>query len=356
MADAEGHRPPALRAWVVVALAAALTLLVTDRLLNRIAPPIVLREVEDGVRDFEKRDAQVLVLGSSHARTWLALGDSLAARTGGTQQLVSVPLEYGKEGSYNWVFRHRLLPIIEQRVGPGNRGNLARFVLLTEWWDSCPFENNGPSFNLPARAWRWGDFVSDFVQHGLTDYNRNFLQQRWRRAWKWSALMWDRGQGRILPALKKLAMGEDSVTSRLTMEKLDHQWQHDIELGRRCMWSPGQVAELRTMLDTLKRMPIEVSLVIMPRKPATLTPLAIDSTLVPFADSLSALARSYGFTFVDMAVGSPMANGDWLFDNDHMNAGGNQKFATWALDHNLRYLLEPPLAAATRPRTDTKVP
>lgn len=356
MADADGNRPPRLWASLVVALAAALMLLVTDRLLNRIAPPIVLREVEDGVRDFEKRDAQVLVLGSSHARTWVSLGDSLAARTGGTQQLVAVPLEYGKEGSYNWVFRHRLLPIIEERIGSASRGNLARFVLLTEWWDSCPFENNGPSFNLPARAWRWGDFLSDFVQHGLTDYNRNFLQQRWRRAWRWSALVWDRGQGRILPALKRVAVGEDSAASRANEEKLDRQWQHDIELGRHCMWSPGQVGELRAMLDTLKKMPIEVSLVIMPRKPATLTSLAVDSTLVPFADSLSALARSYGFTFVDIALGSPMANGDWLFDNDHMNANGNRKFAAWALDHNLRYLLEPPLATATRAGSGGAVP
>jgi len=339
-----------MRPSLTVALAAILTFLGTDRLFNRIAPPIVLREVEDGIRQFDGSDPEVLVLGSSHARTWVAVGDSLAARTGGTQQLVAVPLEYGKETSYNWVFRHRLLPIIDQRIGTEarGRGKLARFVLLTEWWDTCPFEHGRPSFNLPARAWRWEDFLPDFLYHGLTDYNRNFLQQRWRRMWRWSALVWDRGQDRILPALKRLAVGEDTSANRANEAARDRTWQHDIERGRHCIWDPGQVAGLREILDSLKRLPIEVTLVIMPRKPATLTPLGIDSTLVPFADSLGALARAYGYAFVNMTTGSPMANGDWLFDNDHMNANGNRRFAAWALDHDLAYLLSPAVAPETR--------
>ena len=99
----------------VMAAATLLTLLIADYCLYFAAPPKQWREVEHGVQDLRRGDPEVLVLGSSHARTFHAVGQELFRRTAGIQSLVAVPVEWGKLHAYDWVLHNRLAPILDER-------------------------------------------------------------------------------------------------------------------------------------------------------------------------------------------------------------------------------------------------
>lgn len=68
---------------VFLCAAGALALLVlADLLLARVAPTQPLRELRDGISDFRAGDPEILVLGSSHGRTFHVLGQELSRRRG----------------------------------------------------------------------------------------------------------------------------------------------------------------------------------------------------------------------------------------------------------------------------------
>lgn len=341
-------RAAASRGWrslAIVALSAVVTIVGVDLLARRLAAPVHRKEVQDGVAELRVSDPDVLVLGSSHARTFAALAGPLAERTGGDQTLVAIPVEAGKLTSYQWVLEQRLRPLVDERDAEGRpvRPSLSRFVLITEWWDSCRAERAWT--NLPSRAWTFRHFAADAWRNGITDYNRNYLQTRWSRLFWESSLVQDRGQGRVLVAARERLGLHDAAREQSRVQSLTAEWQRMVEDGDRCLGDPAQMRAMGETLAWAKARGLETTLVLFPRKPATLTPHAKETTLARFAALASEVAAAQGARFVDLTTKTPLLDDDFMADFDHVSIEGNRKFAEWSLANDLRWLLQP---AATR--------
>lgn len=340
--------------WVdlaILSVSAAITVAAADYLLHFASPPKHLREVEDGVRDLRQGNPTALVVGSSHARTFHAVGQELSRRTGGVEKLVAVPIEYGKLFVYDSLLQRHLLPIVDQPVASGAvaKDRLRRFVLVTEWWDSCGHGDGKPFWNLPARAWEIGDFAKDLLQDGLNGYNRNYLQNRFRMLFPESALVYDRTQRAILPTLARVLRGKPLRPTADEELRLVEEWQRMVEGGAACIGDPVQMASLRDTLGRARARQWETTVILFPRKPATLTQTAKSTTLAQFARQVRAIAEPLGATVIDLTYRSPLTDADFMDDFDHVTEEGNAKFARWVLDHDLKFLLVP-LAAAGRER------
>ena len=159
---------PARRSLLQVAAAAALVIVAADLGIGRlvpVAPP--LAEVDDGVAEYRAGDPDTLVLGSSHARSFLTVRDLVAERTAGRHRMAVVPVEWGTFRSYQWVYEHRLRPLLDERR------RLSRALVITTYFDLCSWDHVASRTNLPARAWELADYLGDVVDHGATPFNRN---------------------------------------------------------------------------------------------------------------------------------------------------------------------------------------
>lgn len=324
-----------------MATSMALTVAVADYFLHFVAAPKHLREVEHGVRDLRRENPAVLVLGSSHARTFHAVGQELSYRTGGAQSLVAVPVEFGKLFAYDRVLHDRLAPIVDQRDPSGKavKTGLRRFVLVTEWWDSCA--HDAPYLSLPGRTWEFGDFVEDLLQNGITGYNRNYLQNRFRVLFGESALVHDRTQQVLAPKLGRLVRGKPLSPTPDEEQRLVGGWQRMVEQGAACIGNPAQMRSLQSILAFARARHWETTVVLFPRKPATLTEKAKSTTLAAFADRVRALAEPYAAKVVDLTDKSPLGDADFMEDFDHVTDEGNRMFSRWVLEHDLKFLLTP---------------
>jgi len=330
--------------WIqlaVMAASAVLALLTLDYLLHLVAAPKHLREVEHGVRDLRRGDPAVLVLGSSHARTFHAVGQELARRTGNAQTLVAVPVEAGKLFAYDWVLHNRLAPIIDERDGSGNlvRTRARQFVLVTEWWDSCA--HDAPYWSLPGRAWVFGEFLEDLLQNGINGYNRNYLQNRFRVLLADSALVYDRTQQAVVSKLGRLVRGKPLGRSPEDERRLIGVWQRMVEEGAACIGDPVQRRSLERILAFARARSWKVTVVLFPRKPATLTEKAKVTTLAAFADQVGKWTEPYAAKVVDLTHRSPLRDADFMEDFDHVTEEGNRMFSRWVLDQDLRFLVAP---------------
>jgi hypothetical protein len=345
-----GVRPRGWRSLALVALASAITVGAVDLVARRLAPPVHRIEVQDALATLRGADPDVLVLGSSHARTFAALAAPLAERTGGDQTLVAIPVEAGKLTSYQWVLEHRLQPLLDERDASDRltRPSLSRFVLITEWWDSCRAER--PWTNLPSRAWTFRHFAADVWRNGLTDYNRNYLHTRWSRLFWQSALVQDRGQGRVLVAARERLGLYDASREAARVASLTDEWRGMVENGDRCLGDPVQMRAMAEMLAWARTRGLEATLVLFPRKPATLTERSRETTLARFAGLARDVAAAEGARFVDLTTTTPLRDDEFMADFDHVSVEGNRRFASWSLEHDLRFLLAParggPVAAA----------
>lgn len=332
-------------------LACGATIAVADVALQRVCPLLPkLIEVNDGVAAYEAGDPDTLVLGSSHSRSFAAIRDELARRTNGEHAMSLVAVEWGKLTSYEWVLNHRLRPLIEAEDGSGHlvRPSLSRVLLVTEWWDGCAPEG-GKAFNLPAKAWELKDFLADVAESGVTEFNRNYVTTRWKELTSGSILVQDRGLGRLQRALRGLLKSEEG---RRVMEKSDYDtqvaiWRQMIEgaYDDPMCTDPGERAALGRILDYFAGRKVEVTLVLFPRMPVTLTDRARETTIRRFAVEMQVLTRARGLRLVDLTYGTPLGDSDFMSDFDHVTAEGNAKLATWALAGPLSDLLGPPKTA-----------
>ena len=113
-----------------------------------------------------------------------------------------------------------------------------------------------------------------------------------------------------------------------------------VEEGVRCIGAPAQMTALEKIIDFAQARNLHVTLVLFPRKPATLSERAKGTTLVKFQDLLQSVAARRGVDLVDLTTSSPLTDGDFMADYDHVNVAGNQKFARWALKHHFPFLLK----------------
>ncbi len=332
----------------LVTLSAVVVIVIADLFFARIVPPVQMREVEDGISDFARRNPETLVLGSSHARTLHVVGEELQRRTGGEHSLVAVPMENGKIEPYLWVLRNRLQPLIDERDNNGRllKSNLRRFVLITEWWDSCPMDNNAPYWNIPARAWTLTDFTVDVAGEGVNGFNRNYFQNRLRRLFSGSALIYNRTQQTLVERTMDMLRGRPLEPTDEVLEEKSLAWQQMIEKGVRCINSDAQMRALADIADFAQSRNLEMTLLLFPRKPSTLSEQAKQTTLARFARSIREFAAPRGIRVVDLTSTSPLKDEDFMEDFDHVNAVGNREFAIWALDHDLAFLQTAPASGA----------
>lgn len=332
----------------VVGLSTILTVVAVDVAVRLLWAPQHIEEVDDAVASYREADPTVLVLGSSHARTFSVVARHLAERTGGTERLVAVPLEWGKLSGYAWVLQHRLRPLIEEvrKDGARARPSLARFVLVTEWWDSCAPE--GAEWNLPSRAWVLSDLLRDVWRNGYNSYNRNKVYAWFSEAFRASTLVGDRGHGNIESSLRRRVKG---ANRRAEKEDWDHRiggWQRMVERGDSCIADPNQMQALSQMLDYARDLGLETTILLYPRKPATLTETAKRGTLKHFHDVVAHIADARGVRLIDLTTENPLDDDDFSADFDHVTPGGNEEFAQWALDGPLHYLQQPGATATNR--------
>ncbi len=328
-----------LRSLVLVIVGAAATVVAADRALRRAAPmrPRIM-EVDDGVAEYRARDPYTLILGSSHSRSFLPVRRILAEERHDLRPIAVVPVEWGTMSSYDWVLQHRLRPLVEERARDGGlrRPSLRRALLVTTFYDLCSSRVTGAA-NLPARAWEAHDFVAD-LGDGLTDYNRNFLRERFRQIFGDLLLVQDRGYETIPSGLIDAVRPQPpaKLAARRAADVAAAR-QHVIEQFEGCDDGDEKRALLE-MLDYLQGRDVEVTLVEFPLMPSLVSEQARATTLARYHRFAAGLARTRGLRDVDLTTSSPMLDADFQADFDHLNAAGNEKFARWALDHDLAFL------------------
>jgi hypothetical protein len=323
-------------------LCAVATLAAVDAALHLVAPPKPLLEIDQAMDQYAAGDPTVLALGSSHARSFIAMDKALSQRTGGTRRIQAVAVEWGKYTPYAWVLNHRILPILTQRDASGAlaRPSLRHVLLVTEWWDSTALDPGTGSITmaLPARAWQWGDFFADLGENGLTPYNQNFLQRIWRDWWSVSTLVQDRGYENITKGLREAVRGKDLEAERASYENRLKGWQSMVEEGAGHLFDPAQKQSLEEIVGTLQGLGLDVTIVLYPRMPGTLSAKAKETTLRQFSDRMQGFARDHRLRFVDMTFTNPLTDDDFEVDFDHVKPEGNRRLAEWALDGDLAFL------------------
>ncbi len=308
-------------------------MLLTGELVLRqvVPPPDHWVEVDDGVATYETKDPEILVLGSSHARGFDVMRERLAARPTPVT-LVQVAMEGGKLEAYSWVLRERLQPLVKAK------SKLKHLLFVTEWWDDCT--PRSPLINLPAKAWAFRHFFADVSEKGLTGYNRNYVR-RFLDVWGAdSTLVQDRGIGRIVEALKRKMRPLSAKAEAAERAQKIRAWQGMIDGGEHdpTCHDGAQTAAMLEVIEWFEARGVQVTVILWPRMPATLTAEAKKGTLLKYAVKMRGLGKKHGFRVFDYTHQTPLTEQDFLADWDHVGRSGQQKFTDLALAGHLSFL------------------
>lgn len=333
---------PTLKSFLLVVLGATAAVVCADLAIQRIAPiaPRII-EVADGVAAYEASDPDVVVLGSSHTRSFAPVRDTLERDSGGQLRVVLVPVEWGTFSSYNWVLQNRLRPLIEERTRDGKlrRPRLQRALLIATFYDLCEKSYVGQTANLPARAWALPHFLKDTAENGLTPYNRNYLQTQWKLLFSSSILVTDRGYQRapyaLISLLRPLPSAEVLRARRIQMARghMEEQYEHCDD--------PDEKRELQQIIDYFHGRGVELTVVNFPLDPAIVTDKSRQTTLARYDGFSARLAQEQPIRLVDLTFKTPLVDADFQADLDHVTPESNKKFAAWALANDLGYLRTP---------------
>jgi hypothetical protein len=353
MPAASPHATPAApeRGYARLLTATGVALLVVvlaDVLLARVAAPKVLIEVDDAVTAYRHADPTVLVLGSSHARSFTEFDRLAHQQTDGRTRILSVPLEYGKFSGYDWVLEHRLRPLIEELDAQGQlrRPSLRDLVLIGEWWDATTPDEGRPAVNLPARAWRFQDFADDAWRNGFTARNQNYLQQRWRMLFRHSSLVQDHGHGRILSGLKALVRPPDPAVEQARFAAALAEWRAWLERSHDKFNDPVEWAAVERIFQYARGRGLRVTMLLYPRMPSSISPTARDGTFRLFAERMSEVCQRHGVRMIDWSWSSPLGDHHFAADIDHVTPEGSRVLAEWGLAGDMAFLTRAAIEAA----------
>jgi hypothetical protein len=344
---------PTWRSVATVGGVAAATLLAADLFLQTLAPPLHPREVEEAIADYRASDPTTLVLGSSHARSFVAV-DRVLREQGSQERVLAVPLEWGKFTSYEWVLQNRLRPVIEEKDSAGNlvRGRLERFIMLTAWWDICGRDGAPKEWNVPSRAWAFPDFLKSVWEEGLNNYSRTYVSTRWRRALDFSILVTDRGHDRLPAAIADAIRGPREDVAKRRADAQRKKSIRIVEEGVDCVAYPAELAAMNRVLDWAKERGLDTTIVLFPMAPSVMTPLARAKVMIPSELALHTVAQQRGLRYVDYTYAIGLTEADFRTDLDHLNPTGDAKFADYVLSRELAFLKGDPTSAAPAPATD----
>ena len=322
-----------LKSTLVVAACAVLTVLAFDVALGRLVPSVPQEyETVEAIRDYAARDPQVLVLGSSYARSLLPVADWYRKRNPPTEIAV-VPIEGGKFYAYDWLLQHRLHRLIDERRPDGSlrRGKLAELFLVVNYYDVC--SSPEPLPNLPSRAWALRDYARDFAEHGVTAYNTNYVDQRWSENMRWSALVSDRGPFRIIRTLRERLSPRGAESIAATEQERLSAWvdmigTHRLDLDT-CK-PDAEIAALDRMLAYAAGRGLRVRALIWPIIPKAQTPetLAVTERFEAF---FAGRAATHHVEVIDLQAAGLLVDADFRPDLDHLVHSGEDKVLRWAL-------------------------
>jgi hypothetical protein len=338
------------RELAVIVLVAVAVVVVADLGLARLSPPKYVREVQDGMRDYQTEDPTVLVIGSSHARTFGVMNGITRERTAGRVRILDIPLESGKFRSYEWVIEHRVKPLLEEKQGGAlKRPSLTHFVLLTAWWDATWYEGDPPNFNLPSRAWTFREFVESVSRDGVNDYSRNYVTSRWLDLWHGSVLTSDRGHGHVVTAARERFLPLSEQARKAQYDFKLGNWRALMDRGATGIGHPEELAAAERILAWAQARGYDTTLMLYPMMPVTVTEAGRKTVQEPFQAMMKDLAARRGVRFIDATFDHNVDDGDFQRDFDHLSPAGHKKFSEWLLDGQMRFLLEPAPSAAGGP-------
>ena len=314
------------------------------------------------MRDLRAGDPDILVISSSHGRSFHVLGLEIAKRTNADLTLVSFPLEAGQIRPMEWVLRNRAAPLLDERDAAGNRvrTRLRHLVFGVTWWDSCRRGSAPPvDHNIISRAWTLNDYLQDVAVHGLTESNRNFPRYQLQRLERFSRLDQVQGTDALQPLVDKLSAAARNAAPRLAQQRSQDspaavvppqlaKWRKDIETGQSCLLFPSEREALERMEAFARERGLEFTVVLFPLMPETVTP-AGGLTLGRFAELMRRRGKELGYRVVDMTTLPILSDEDFMRDRDHLSVAGNEKFVDWALQHELAFLLDKPRRADRAP-------
>ena len=332
------------RTLLLVAIGATASLLAIDAALRIVlGTPPHLNEVAYAVQQYRRSDPTILVIGSSHARSFDSVAAELSRRGAAPGVLVEVPLEGGKLTGYDWVLRHRLQPLIDAKAPDGSkvRPNLKYAVLVTEWWDSC--DQNEPALNIPGRGWTLNDFLGDVSRHGVTSFNRSYVSNLWASHFAFLGLVRNRIGSWIPGAIRQRLY--PPARREAYFEQMASNWRTMVEQGNECIGSAPQMAALDSMLNFFGTRSITTTVLLYPRKPNTLSDKAKATTLPAFAELMRERAARFNVQVVDLTSTSPLTDDNFTADFDHVTPQGNQLLSHFLLDGPLAHLGAGPTAS-----------
>lgn len=292
-------------------------------------------EVDTGVRALAAGNPEVLVLGSSHAGSWLPLIDRL-----GRERVAVVTEEGGTFSAFDWVYEHRLASLVEARDDDGwVRDRLRHVLLITTYWDTCPGSHTHWEDALPARAWQWKHYLSDVVEHGITPRNRNFPFTAMKRLFAESMLIQDRGLVNLRGQLKG-AESPDSLVGRKAAHAARRRGEIASEVG--LCFDPVETAKFEGLVDRLQRRGLEVTVIAFPLMAELLTDEAHRTTIARYTALLADLRTRKGVRTVDHTSAAPLTYDDFEIDCDHLVLAAREKYVDWALENGVGFLRAPP--------------
>jgi hypothetical protein len=336
----------------MVALGACLGFLSIDGLVAKSVSIRKMTEVYDSIGGLAYGNPDVLVLSSSHGRTFQVLADELAERTSGQMQLVAIPVEGGVLEAYEWVLEQRIKPLVDERRPDGRivRDRLKRFIVATDYWDTCPgvVRTNPRNHALrptviPRSAWQWKDYAGDVLVNGITPYNRNFVRRHWIELFSFSSLAINRYNSRSeldrwLDALRS-GRREDYTGWYLPLEMSD--WQRTLEQIGECAGREDRAHFYERFIQFANERGLDLTFVLFPKLPETVTPRAMATTIASYRRLIDDVTIGKAVRVVDLFFTVPLNREHFTADLDHLNAEGSRRFAEWTLTNDLSFLLEP---------------
>ena len=323
----------------MLVLGIVLALVCADMLMRSIYHVPAKRQVRDGLSDLQ-RTPNVLVVSSSHGRSFHVLGKKLRERTDQQTDLVAVALEAGKVHAMEWVFDQRVKPLITDTNGKV-KAPLTHVMFGITWWDTCRNEPpTATAHNIVTHGWTVKNYFNDFTSTGANDLNRNYVRNLWRQLLSDSALVKTRfaiseNFSRFTNFLRVMVLGglpEEEYQQTLL------RWNEDIENGYKCFLTDMDMQAMDRFVAYTKSQNLDLTIVLFPLKPDTITTAGFENTIAPFARAMQQYGTENNVRVVDMTLGI-LDDSEFMLDLDHVNAAGNIKWSDFALDNDFNFLL-----------------
>lgn len=325
-------------ALLVIGIGAALVF--ADVVMGKIYSSPAKRQVRNSLTDLQK-PPEVLMISSSHGRSFHIVGQTLHEKTNGQVNLVAVPLEAGKVDAMEWVLHNRVKPLISDRNGKV-LPPLSHVMFGITWWDTCPADDPiEKANNIVTHGWTYSHYLSDVAANGANDLNRNFVRNFWRHSLTRSALVRTRfaiseNYNRFTNFLRALLLGkfpDDEYQAVLA------RWHDDIDNGHKCFLAPVHMEAMDRFVEWTKENQLDLTLVLFPLKPATITEVGLKDTIIPFSEAINAYGKEHDVRVVDLTRGV-IKDENFMLDFDHLTPAGNKTLTEHTLANDLNFLLK----------------